>query len=86
MRGSLQEYFPLKNNVIFLFLPQDKESPELMMSKNKVKSLLFRLYNEIDISEEFDINMKKLKELFDLLTTIKLLKYLQWHEHDLIKS
>lgn len=56
------------------------------MSKNKVKSLLFRLYNEIDISEEFDINMKKLKELFDLLTTIKLLKYLQWHEHDLIKS
>ena len=61
-----------------------------MMSKNIVKSLLSSLYNKINIAATLDMKMGKLKEPFDLPTTIdatkSLLRILQKCERNLIKS
>ena len=75
---------------IFYRLPWDKETHEVIMSKNIVKSLLTGMRRHIDLGEVLKQKMSKLKEPFALPTTITdckaLLSSLQRRERDLIKS
>ena len=57
-------------------LPWDAETHKVMISENIVKSLILSLYNKIVINDILDMNMKKLKEPFDLPATIDTVKKL----------
>ena len=75
---------------IFYHLPWDKETHEVLMSKNIVKSLLTGMRRNIDLGEVLKQKMSKLKEPFVLPTTIAdcnaLLRSLRRRKRDLTKS
>ena len=75
---------------IFYQLPWDRETHEVMMSKNIIKTLFMGMRRKIDMTAVLNLKMKKLKEPFDLPTIYDncnaLLKILLCRERDLTKS
>lgn len=75
---------------IFYPILWDKETHEVVVSKNIVKILLFELSHNIGFCEVLDIKITKLKEAFDFPITFNKYNKLLWtihrQEFNLIKS